>query len=200
MKKRLLIALLAGMMVPVMLSAQGAAKKTSDCGCSFSSINQAGMLEGSTGTAFQFQTINGMRLFNNWFAGIGVGYDRYRFRSIPLFFDLRRYLFSKPNTPFIYGDIGLNFPWPEDRDKSEWWNSNFDGGLFYDAGIGYRLGIGKKQGIIFSGGFSFKKMRERRYNITICDFPPFCTTETDRDPDTYNFKLRRFSLKAGIQL
>ena len=87
-----------------------------DCGCSFSSTTQVGMLEGSSGTSFQFQTINGAR-YRNWFAGIGIGYDRYRLRSVPLFLDLRWSLFSRPNTPFVYGDVGYNFDWPEDRDK-----------------------------------------------------------------------------------
>ncbi len=174
-------------------------KKSKDCGCSFSSINQVGLLEGSTGTSFQFQTINGMR-FNQWFAGVGIGYDRYRIRSIPLFLDLRWSLFNRPNTPFVYADAGYNFDWPEDRDKDNWWNSDFSGGAYYDAGIGYRIGLGKKQGIVFSGGFSFKKIKEKRTTSIWCDFPPFCGGSGQESTDVYDFKLRRISIKAGIQL
>ena len=174
-------------------------KKSTNCGCSFSSINQIGLLEGSVGNSFQFQTINGMRS-RHWFAGVGIGYDRYRIRSVPLFLDLRYSLFNKPSTPFIYGDIGYNFDWPEDRDKGNWYTSDYSGGLYYDAGLGYRVGINKKQGIVFSGGFSFKKMTEKRYTQFFCDFPPFCGGGTAADPDYYEFKLTRFSLKAGIQL
>ena len=160
--------------------------------------NQVGLLEGSTGTSFQFQTINGMR-FNQWFAGVGIGYDRYRIRSVPLFLDLRWSLFKKPNTPFVYADAGYNFDWPEDRDKDDWLKSDFSGGMYYDAGIGYRIGIGKKQGVVFSGGFSFKKITEKRETRIWCDFPPFCGG-SESTVDRYDFKLRRISIKAGIQL
>lgn len=195
MKKRILVAWIISAALPLMLHAQN--KKRDNCGCSFSSINQLGMLEGGTGTAFQFQTVNGLR-YNKFFAGIGIGYDRYRLRSVPVFLDLRMDFFRRANTPFVYGDIGWNEPWPEDRDKSEWLESDFKGGVYYDAGLGYRWGFGKKHGVVFSGGFSFKHLREDRTVRTWCDFPPFCTSSTSTE--RYDFKLRRFSIKAGIQL
>ena len=144
--RKLFSTFLAAIVLTLVVHAQET-KKPKDCGCSFSSTTQVGMLEGSSGTSFQFQTINGAR-YRNWFAGIGIGYDRYRLRSVPLFLDLRWSLFSRPNTPFVYGDVGYNFDWPEDRDKENWYTSDFSGGVYYDAGIGYRLGIGKKQGIV----------------------------------------------------
>jgi hypothetical protein len=197
--KKFLSTFLAAIALTVIAHAQEV-KKSKNCGCSFSSINQAGLLEGSTGTAFQVQTVNGMRFKNNWFAGVGIGYDRYRIRSIPLFLDLRWTLFNRPNTPFVYGDIGYNFDWPEDRDKTNWWSSDFSGGVYYDAGVGYRIGLGKKHGIVFSGGFSFKKLTEKRSTRIWCDFPPFCSGDPDVSTETYDFKLSRISLKAGIQL
>ncbi|HYF30677.1 MAG TPA: hypothetical protein VD993_06135 [Chitinophagaceae bacterium] len=195
---KLLKVLIAAIAFPAMLEAQEPAKKANGCGCNFSSINQAGFLEGQSPMAFQLQTINGFK-YKNWFAGIGLGLDRYRIRSVPLFFDLRWNLFNNPNTPFVYGDIGGHFPWVMDKDKSEWMTSNFKGGLYYDAGFGYRLGIGKNRGIVFSGGFSLKKMRETRYPRIWCE-APFCTQPAAVDPEVFNFKLRRFSFKAGIQL
>ena len=192
--RKLLLMFLAAIALSLTVHAQET-KKPKDCGCSFSSTNQIGLLEGSTGTSFQFQTINGAR-YKNWFAGIGIGYDRYRVRSVPLFLDLRWTLFSRPNTPFVYGDVGYNFAWPEDRDTDNWWESEFRGGVYYDAGIGYRLGIGKTQGIVFSGGFSMKRIREERLT-TICGFAG-CTP--NNEVELYDFKLRRISLKVGIQL
>ena len=40
----------------------------------FHSINNVGLLEGQTGSAFQLQSINGMQ-YQSWFAGIGLGLD-----------------------------------------------------------------------------------------------------------------------------
>src|SRR5262245_27408802 len=85
-----------------------AAKK--NCGCSFNSLAQLGILEGEAGTAFQLQTINGIQ-FKTWSAGIGVGLDYYKYRSIPLFLDLRKYILNKPRTPFLYADGGIHFAW-----------------------------------------------------------------------------------------
>ncbi|HEY0680673.1 MAG TPA: hypothetical protein VGD17_20480 [Chitinophagaceae bacterium] len=193
--KKLLQALVLCVCVSSIANAQqsgNSAKK--DCGCSFSSINQAGLLEGSSGSAFQFQTINGMR-YQKWFVGLGVGLDKYRFRTVPVFFDIRRDLLNKLNTPFLYGDIGASIPWVEDKDKTFWGRSEFDRGLFYDAGIGYKLNLGKGRAVLFSGGVSLKKIREtRHFDVACITFP--CPGQSER----YDFSLRRFSLKAGLQL
>lgn len=195
MKNKILTALLAGIVFPMVMNAQGPEKKSSGCGCSFSSVNQVGVLEGETGSALQLQTINGIR-YNKWFAGIGVGLDHYRVRSVPVFIDVRRNLFSRSNSPFAYGNFGVNIPWAEDKNKMQWGSNSFHSGLYYDAGIGYRFGLGKKTGLVFSGGFSLKQMREYRSSEVVCFRAPCPEAETDR----YHFSLKRFSFKAGIQL
>jgi len=167
-----------------------------DCGCSFSSVNNVGMLEGSAGSAFHVQTINGMR-FNKWFAGVGLGIDKYKFRTVPLFLDVRRDLLNKINTPFLYADIGASFPWVTDKEENVWGReSDYKTGLYYDAGVGYKLIIGRGRGLLFSGGFSMKHVREIASFATPCFNPPCGFTEGER----YDFKLKRFSLKAGLQL
>jgi hypothetical protein len=195
MKKRFSNFLLALIGIPFLLQAQQPAKK-SNCGCSFSSINQFGLLEGSSRTSYQLQTINGLR-YRGWFAGVGVGLDRYRFTTVPLFVDIRRELFRKPSTPFLYGDIGIHLPWVRDKEQA-WWgsqHSDYNRGLYYDVGAGYSLGIGKKRSLLFSGGISLKKIREtRNYEVVCITFP--CPEQSEQ----YNFSLKRFSLKAGIQL
>ena len=108
----------------------------------------------------QLQTVQGIR-YGKWFAGIGAGLDYYHMRTIPLFLDIRREFFNKKNAPFLYADGGYNFAWARDRDKSEWSNISFDGGLFYDVGLGYRIGTASKQnGFLISAGYSFKYLRE----------------------------------------
>ena len=65
----------------------------------FHSINNIGLLEGQSGAAFQAQTINGFQK-RSWFAGIGVGLDYYRYRTIPLFVDVRKEFGNANNKNF----------------------------------------------------------------------------------------------------
>lgn len=170
-------------------------KKKPGCGCNFNSIVQLGMLEGSAGSSFQVQTINGIR-FGKFSTGVGIGLDKYRFRSVPLFLDVRTDLSKKPNTAFLYGDIGINYPWVVKDNDGFWGTKSHDKGIYYDAGAGYKFIVGKKRGLIFSAGYSMKKIRENQFLFTICDFGPCPEMEGER----FDFTLKRFSLKAGLQL
>src|SRR6476620_3545484 len=74
----------------------------------YNSIALAGLLEGQQGSSLQLKSINGVQ-HKNLFAGIGVGFDYYFVRSIPLFMDVRKTNFLK--TPlFIYADAGMHMP------------------------------------------------------------------------------------------
>ena len=75
----------------------------------FHSQNFAGLLEGQAGSAFQLQTINGVQN-KGWFTGIGAGLDYYRFRSVPLFLNMSKFLFDGKKF-FVSGNGGVNFPW-----------------------------------------------------------------------------------------
>ena len=193
MKKRLLQLLLMGVGFPFALQAQEPAKK-SNCGCSFSSINQIGLLEGSSRTSYQLQSINGLR-YNTWFAGIGVGLDRYRFTTVPVFFDLRKDFTKKPNTAFFYGDLGVHLPWVRKNEKEFFADAKYNRGLYYDMGLGYNVDLGNKRALLFSGGISLKKIRETRNYTVVCVMGP-CPEQTEH----YDFSLKRFSVKAGIRL
>ena len=153
----------------------------------FQSINMIGFMEGESGTGFQAQTINGFRL-NRYFAGAGIGLDSYGFRSIPLFLDLRTYLFSSRN-PFIYLAGGRNFPW---EGKTDEWASDYNSGWFYDLGVGYSLPL-KAVSVLFSGGYSFKTYQK------IERYPGFCPTPPcPEDVYHYDYKLRRISVRMGV--
>ena len=54
----------------------------------FQSINQFAMVGGENHVNTAFQTINGIK-FSDWFAGIGIGIDNYRYKTLPLFLDGR---------------------------------------------------------------------------------------------------------------
>src|SRR5277367_6797314 len=110
----------------------------------FHSINSVGLLEGETGSAFQMQTINGIN-YKSWFAGIGLGLDFYRLRTIPLFADFRKEFGKSSNKIFVYSDVGINFSWVTDQQKTSYvQNDKFNNGFYGDWGLGYKVMLNRK--------------------------------------------------------
>lgn len=162
---------------------------------SFSSINQAGILNGEAGAAFVLQSINGVQ-YKTWFTGIGVGLDFYEFRGIPVFVDVRKDLLKpgKPYMPFVYVDGGIHFTWPEKKDKKPGYDNTFNNGPWLDAGVGCKVAVKKGHAFLVSAGYSFKHVKYTRT-------PPFDITEQRPAlPEIYDYKLNRLSLKLGWQL
>ena len=127
----------------------------------FHSINTFGLVGGESKASTAFQSVNGIR-FSNWFAGIGVGVDDYRYKTLPLFIDGRWFL-GDDKSSFIYGDLGYNFP-IKNKPGKEIWNYDtyhFTGGIYTDIGIGYQVSLYKKSSVLFSLGYSYKKRRQR---------------------------------------
>jgi len=186
-----IIFLLASVYLLAQQKPEGKKKK---CGCSFSSINQIGLLAGENSEAFQVQTINGLR-YNTWMVGAGVGIDGYRYRSIPLFLHGEKEFGLKSNVIFLYSDIGLNYPWIKTEQKSFWSEGDYHHGVYFDGGIGYKVPI-KKQSVLFSSGFSLKEFKENRASNISCPFVGPC----QEGKNVYSYSLRRWSLKLGIQL
>lgn len=160
----------------------------------FTSVNQAGIAWGASGEGLQLQTINGIS-YRHFSAGLGVALDYYWERTIPVFIDLRKNIFVKKETPFLYADLGTNFPLVKENNNGSWYKSHYQQGLYYDLGIGYKLPIKEKLFAVVSFGYTAKKIVEKRdYEMVIIDFPPY-----DRNySDTYKYTLRRLSLKAGL--
>lgn len=164
----------------------------------FSSINQVGLLSGSTGEAFMLQTINGLKK-DNWFAGLGTGLDFYRERTIPLFLDIRRDLiiFNRINTPFIYADAGMNFSWLKATQREQKQFPTSSPGLVYDVGIGWKLSGKHNRGYIFSAGYSFKQVKEKVKYLWWS--APTVRLESE-NYERYTYLYRRIVVKVGIIL
>lgn len=164
---------------------------------SVQSISNIGLLEGSNGSSFSLQTILGKQ-FNKSFSGIGVGLDYYRFRSIPLFVDLRQEFGKSRNAFFIYGNMGYNFDWLTDEGKQETSFSTiakFKGGVYYDAGIGYKYAFKDFQALLFSVGYSYKQIRVKDFARSVC-IVGTCPLETE----IYRYSLPRWVVKVGWRL
>ncbi len=156
----------------------------------FQSLVQLGFLEGNAGNAFQLQAINGFDL-KCFSAGIGVGLDYYGVRSVPLFFDIRKNILRKPQTPFFYLDAGMHFPW--NNQGNEWQVVRSKSGLFYEAGVGYNIPV-QSHAIILSAGYSYKAFKEE------IETPVWCFVgDCANDVQKLSYQLRRISIKAGFR-
>jgi hypothetical protein len=169
--------------------------------CQFRSVNNLGLLEGETGSSFQLQTINGFA-HKSWFAGIGLGIDYYRYRTIPLFADIRKEFGKAKNMPFVYSDMGINFSWLTDNQKMNYRpDDHFGNGFYGDWGLGYKLGMGKNDALLISLGYSYKKITET-YPTYITYFPPSGDTggQLDNNPkEKIDYGLNRLTIKIGWQ-
>jgi hypothetical protein len=172
----------------VMVSAQ---QKTVTGKWQFHSINNVGLLEGQTGSAFQLQSINGMQ-YKSWFGGIGLGLDFYKYRTIPLFIDFRKEFGSGVNKFFAYADGGINFCWLTDNEKTLYFaDDHFSGGFYTDLGLGYKIGLGRNNHLLLGIGYSLKKLKEI-YESYYYD-PP----DNVSDKVKINYNLNRLTLKVG---
>ena len=185
------ILLMIPFLVLFMVKATGQNKKIK-----FSSINQVGLLSGSSGEAFMLQTINGLKK-DKWFAGAGTGLDFYRERTIPLFLAIRRDLINRINTPFVYADAGINFSWLNSFQKQQKQFPISSPGLIYDLGIGWKLSGKNNRAYIFSAGYSFKQVKEKVKSLWWSAPAPQLESE---NYESHNYLYRRIVIKVGFQL
>jgi hypothetical protein len=166
--------------------------KSTDGLWQFHSINNVGLLEGQSGSAFQIQTINGVR-YRSWFAGIGLGIDYYRYRTIPLFFDIRKEFGRTSNKIFVYTDFGINFSWVTDKQKMSYVTDDKYGNDFYDdLGLGYKIELNKNNCVLLSLGYSYKKVVETYVPPDYYRFPP-----SPDNSEQIDSRLNRLIIKIG---
>ena len=192
--KLLLNCLMAMLIVPAI---HGQKTKEKSAGkMAFSSINQVGVLTGAAGESATIQTINGVQI-NKWFTGIGAGINYYGMRSIPVFADVRKTFGNKPNSPFVYADAGVNFPWETSNQLQQKGYEKSDIiGPFYDVGVGYKLSGKHNRAILISAGYSYKKMRNQSPMYSILPWPRPVTPNYE----TYTNHFRTIVVKVGVQL
>lgn len=148
----------------------------------FNSINLIGVAAGKDNTAATAQTINGVR-YKTWFLGLGAGVDTYQDITFPLFASLRKSLFKKRNTPFLYAGGGWQIMGEKDlTEKEDAWNWRlYDPGGYYEAGVGYYIGTGKKGAVSMSVGYTGKDYKK--------------TTISGR----YAYQMNRYALQLGYR-
>ena len=187
---RIFLLIIILLLTGTLLQAQNSTQKVKEP-IHFQSILQTGLLLGESETAFEMQSINGIK-WKTFSGGIGVGIDNYVFRTIPVFLDLRAAILKKQNTPFVFADAGAQFPWVQGTEKlNPYLNPDYKSGFYFNAGAGYIINMFKRNALILSAAFSLKKVDE--IDNGYCDFAPCPETNYS----TYKYTFRRFSLKAG---
>jgi hypothetical protein len=162
----------------------------------FQSIINVGLLEGQNASAFQLQTINGAQ-YKTWFTGVGLGLDYYRFRTIPLFLDIRKEFGRSNSRIFIYAEGGISFSWVTDQQKLGYPDEHFSNGFYDDLGLGYKVFIGKRNAFLISLGYSYKKLTETytTYYYYPQGYPPGPLGSVPKEQ--INYSLNRLSIKMG---
>ena len=139
---------------------------------SFYSIASAGYVFGESGVYPVAQLSSGIRM-KDFKLGIGGGYDGYRFKSFPIFADIRMD-FGKRKKFFGYVNGGYHFP--EGEETFDIWSypgtENWEGGLYADAGLGFRFKLGKKHNLLLSSSYNYKKVSHTKTYVYPCLVPP----------------------------
>src|SRR5690349_20159662 len=104
----------------------------------FRIISSGGIAIGQTNISSVIQVTPGISI-QRFYAGAGIGLDDYRFRSIPLFADIR-YHFGRREFGFIYADAGYNFPFDISKREEVFKTTDiYNGGFYGDFGLGFRF-------------------------------------------------------------
>lgn len=155
----------------------------------FFSANSIALVRGEKGHAFSAQTINGWRK-GLWAGGIGLAYDNYQRRSMPLFAQLQMPLAKTGFSLYAAGgrNILLN------KADANWFAGTKEeaSGRYLEAGLQYNWQLNDAHALIFNIGYSEKTYKEQQMNTIWCITEP-CL----EDKSTWNYSFRRIAVKAG---
>lgn len=158
---------------------------------------QVALLNGDDKTDGQIIVTSGYS-YKNWVFGAGTGFDYYKYRTVPVFADVRKYFGTGSRKFFLYGNMGIDVPWPtSDQKRSNgWWGateSRFKNGLYSDVGFGYTLFNSKNRGIFVAAGYSTKMLTEI-YDETIWNGQTSVLTTR-----SYEYTMNRFLFRVGYK-
>ncbi len=169
----------------------------------FYMVPQAGLLNGDKKVDASVQLSGGVSC-KQWQYGAGMGFDYYKFRSVPLYAEGKRFFGSKDNKPFLYAEAGWNIAYPLENQRYHnygWWTettmkSKFSNGIIAGGGAGVFLPNKKGNGVMLALGYSTKTLRES-WTEFLWD-PVAAMQVTSRRSQKYI--LNRVVLKIGFRV
>jgi hypothetical protein len=140
----------------------------------------------------------------NWQYGAGTGYDYYKFRSVPVYAEVKRLFGANSNKIFIYTNAGWNIAFPLESQRyhySNWWwettsKSKFSNGIIAEGGAGVFLPNKKGKGFVLSLGYSTKTLKE---SWTEMIWDPVASLQIST-PRSNKYTLNRTVLKVGFRI
>lgn len=176
--------------MPLMVTAQKTGNRLH-----YFNITQFGWLLGDKQRTGSVQTINGVAI-KKYFAGIGVAYDKYGYKSLPVFADLRYSLLQgKTSMLQVYGDAGINNPLASDFLPRKYSNGQdyhiYKKSFYGEAGITYLLHIGDNAWLTAGAGYNYKTFKYTE---------EFYTGSSDLTHTTTNYTYRysKYVLRVGF--
>lgn len=141
----------------------------------------------------------------NWVYGIGTSIDYYKFRSVPVYTEVKKMFGDKKTTPFLYADAGINISCVlSDQHQFNYYpigggpvvTTNFTDGHFVEAGTGVNIKNKKGKGFFLSLGYSSKTLKEN-WLENVWDPGK---NETIISPRSNKYLLNRIIFKVGFRL
>ncbi len=138
------------------------------------------------------QTINGYQ-FNKYLgAGLGLGINKYEnYITMPIYLQLKGYLYEKKVSPFYYGDIGYGFAWNTNKYDNNFEIVNVNGGLYWQLGLGYQVNF-HSSSMIFTLGYI-----SQNTSAEYIDSRPWMRNNNDVDISEKRI-LRRIAFSVGF--
>lgn len=160
---------------------------------------ESGMMNGGWQTNGYVQTTQGVH-YKQWFAGVGAGIDYYRYRTVPVFAELRRTFGNRSVRPYVLTAAGINTTWPNQLQKQEnngWWQTNvasFHNGFYGRVGVGVVLNADKKIRFGLNAACNYKTL-SRTYSEWIFEPWPQPSNITEK---TMEYRLNRLSVGLSV--
>jgi hypothetical protein len=168
---------------------------------SYTGSVEAAVLVGGYESNGVVSTTHGIR-FKSHSVSFGAGIDFYRFRSVPVFIDIKKFISIGSLQPYIQASAGLNIAWPTSEQMlaprwwSGWWGASdtmsFSNGFYSKAVAGIVFNPKSPVKISAVAGWSLKSITTRYFEEV------WNGTTTVFEPRTSVYKLNRLYIGIGV--
>jgi len=173
------------------ISAQASASKNKNLLSNFHSYNTVQLLNGSTTTSAAIISVNGFQ-FHHFFTGIGVGYDYYYRRSIPLFVETRYNVVGKIRKLQLFANAGANFIVNQQNKNFVNKTGPYKTGRYWSAGFDYFIPV-KTDALTIGIAYSSKQVIQMVDNYT---WNPLLN-RSENIPIKEEYLLNRMAVRLG---
>lgn len=166
-------------------------------------VADGGPLWGGYGPTGDIRLQGGVKT-NGWHIGAGAAYDPYRFRTVPVYVQGRKFFSNWKSKPFVMASIGANISVEKEEQPvdmnpiwSRWQPSayQYSNGIYAEAGIGWAFRVTKKWGFNLSLSYTYKTNTET-FNSPV--WAGLSQAESSLSENKY--QMNRLAFRLGIQL